>query len=73
MLGYEVDVKCISTARRRFVSNLRVLEVPCEGHIKYILFDFDENEAYVFYSVSEMLEFVKQEKTDVESHVTECP
>jgi len=73
MLGYEVDVKCISTARRRFVSNLRVLEVPCEGHIKYILFDADENEAYIFYSVSELLEFVKQEKTDVESHVTECP
>jgi hypothetical protein len=69
MLDYEVSVKCITTARKRTVPNLRVIEVPCNGHI----IDFDESEAYVFYSVSEPLEFVKREKTDVESHVTECP
>jgi hypothetical protein len=73
MLDYEVSVKCITTARKRTVPNLRVVEVPCNGHIKYILVDFDESEAYIFYSVSELLEFVKREKTDVESHVTECP
>ncbi len=73
MSHYEINVKCVTTARRRFVSNLRVLEVPCNGHVKYILIDFDDNESYVFYSVSELLEFVKREKTDVESYVTECP
>ncbi len=73
MSYYEIDVKCIATARRRLVSNLRVLEVPCNGHVKYILIDFDDNEAYSFYSASELLEFVKREKTDVESYVTECP
>jgi coenzyme F420-reducing hydrogenase delta subunit len=73
MLGYETTVKCVATVRKRFVSNLRVIEVPCNGHVKYILIDFDDNEAYVFYSVSELLEFVRREKTDVESHVAECP
>ncbi len=73
MSHYEIDVKCVATARRRFVPDLRVLEVPCNGHVKYILIDFDNSEAYVFYSVSELLEFVKREKTDVESYVTECP
>jgi hypothetical protein len=72
MSYYEIDVKCVATARKRSVPNLRVVEVPCNGHMKYILIDFDDDEAYVFYSVSELLEFVKQEKTDVESHVTEC-
>ncbi len=73
MLGFETTVKCVTTARKRFVPNLRVVEVPCNGHMKYILIDFDDNESYVFYSVSELLEFVKWEKTDVESYVTECP
>jgi hypothetical protein len=73
MLDYELAVKCMTTARKRFVPNLRVIEVPCNGHMKYILIDFDDNEAYAFYSVSELLEFVKREKTDVESYVTECP
>ena len=73
MPDYELSVKCVATARRRFVADLRVLEVPCNGHMKYILIDFEDNEAYVFYSVSELLEFIKREKTDVESHVTECP
>jgi hypothetical protein len=73
MSHYEIGVKCVTTARKRFVSNLRVLEVPCNGHVKYILFDFDDNEAHAFYSMSELLEFVKREKTDVESYVTECP
>jgi len=73
MLDNEVTVKCVTTARKRFVPNLRVIEVPCNGHMKYILIDFDDNETYAFYSVSELLEFVKREKTDVESHVTECP
>jgi hypothetical protein len=73
MLDYEISVKCVATARRRMVPNLRVLEVPCNGHVKYILIDFDDSEAYVFFSMSELLEFVKQEKTDVESHVAECP
>jgi coenzyme F420-reducing hydrogenase delta subunit len=73
MLDYEVSVKCITTARKRTVPNLRVIEVPCNGHIKYILIDFDKSEAYAFYSVSELLEFVKREKTDVESYATECP
>jgi coenzyme F420-reducing hydrogenase delta subunit len=73
MLGYETTVKCVTTARKRFVSNLRVVEVPCNGHVKYILIDFDDSEAYVFYSVSELLEFVRREKTDVESYVAECP
>ena len=73
MLDYEVTVKCVTTARRRSVPNLRVIEVPCNGHIKYILIDFDDNETYAFYSVSELLEFVKREKTNVESYVTECP
>ena len=70
---YEINVKCVTTARKRFVANLRVFEVPCNGHVKYILIDVDDNEAYIFYSISELLEFVKREKTDVESHVTECP
>jgi len=73
MSYYEIDVKCVATTRKRSVPNLRVVEVPCNGHMKYILIDFDYDEAYVFYSVSELLEFVKREKTDVESHVTECP
>jgi len=73
MLGNEVTVKCVTTVRKRFVPDLRVIEVPCNGHMKYILIDFDDNEAYAFFSVSELLEFIKQEKTDVESHVTECP
>jgi hypothetical protein len=73
MSHYEINVKCITTARRRFVGNLRVLEVPCNGGVKYILLDFDDNEAYAFDGMSELLEFVKREKTDVESHVTECP
>ena len=47
--------------------------MPCNGHMKYILIDVDDSEAYVFYSVSDLLEFVKREKTDVESYVTECP
>jgi coenzyme F420-reducing hydrogenase delta subunit len=73
MSSYETTVKCVTTARKRFVSNLRIVEVPCNGHVKYVLIDFDDNEAHVFYSVSELLEFVKREKTDVESYVTECP
>ncbi len=73
MSHYEVEVKCITTARKRFVADLRVLEVPCNGHMAYILVDFDDNEAHAFSNVSELLEFVKREKTDVESYVTECP
>jgi hypothetical protein len=73
MLDYEVTVKCVTTARKRSVPNLRVIEVPCNGHMKYILIDFDDDEAYVFYNMSALLEFVKREKTDMESHVTECP
>ena len=73
MLDNEVTVKCVTTVKKRFVPDLRVIEVPCNGHMKYILIDFDDNEAYAFNSVSELLEFVKREKTDVESHVTECP
>jgi hypothetical protein len=73
MLDYEIVVKCVATTRKHTVPYLRVIEVPCNGHIKYILVDFDENETYAFYSVSELLEFVKREKTDVESYVTECP
>jgi len=73
MTGYELAVKCVRTAGRRFVADLRIIEVPCNGHVKYILIDFDDNEAYAFYSMSELLEFVKREKTDVESYATECP
>jgi hypothetical protein len=73
MLDNELTVKCVTTARRRFVSNLLVLEVPCNGHMKYILIDADDSEAYAFYSVSDLLEFVKREKTNVESYVVECP
>jgi hypothetical protein len=73
MSRYELTVKCITTARRRFVADLRVLEVPCDNDVKYILIDFDDNEAYAFSSMSELLEFVKREKTDVESYVAECP
>jgi len=73
MLDYEVTVKCVTTVKKRFVPDLRVVEVPCNGHMKYILIDFDDNEAHAFNSVSELLEFVKREKTDVESYVTECP
>jgi hypothetical protein len=73
MADYELTVNCVATARRRFVANLRIIEVPCNGHVKYILIDLDDNEAYAFYSMSELLEFVKREKTGVESRVTECP
>ena len=73
MLDNEVTVKCVTTARKRSVPDLRVIEMPCNGHMKYILIDFDDNEAYAFDNMSELLEFVKREKTDVESHVTECP
>ena len=73
MLDSEVTVKCVATVRRRFVPDLRIVEIPCNGHIKYILIDFDSNEAHAFYSVSELLEFVRREKTNVESYVTECP
>jgi hypothetical protein len=73
MMDYEINIKCVSTTRKRSVPNLRVLEVPCNGHMKYILVDFDDNEAYVFYNISDLLEFVKREKTDVESYVAECP
>jgi hypothetical protein len=73
MSHYELAVKCITTARRRFVADLRVLEVSCNGNMKYILIDIDDNEAYMFDNISELLEFVKREKTDVESYVTECP
>jgi hypothetical protein len=73
MLGNEVTVKCVTTVRKRFVPDLRVIEVPCNGHMKYILIDFDDNEAHVFDNMSGLLEFVKREKTDVESYVTECP
>jgi hypothetical protein len=72
MLDNEVTVKCVTTARKRSVPNLRVVEVSCNGHMKYILIDFDDNEAHAFYSVSELIEFIKREKTDVESYVTEC-
>jgi len=73
MTGYELTVKCVRTARRRFVADLRIIEVSCDDNTKYILIDFDDNEAYVFDSISELLEFVKREKTDVESYVTDCP
>jgi hypothetical protein len=73
MMDYEINIKCVSTARKRSVPNLRVLEVPCNGHMKYILVDFDDNEAYVFYNISGLLEFIKREKTDVESYVADCP
>ena len=73
MLSYEIAVKCVATAKKWSVPYLRILEVPCNGHVKYVLIDFDDNEAYVFYSVSELLEFVKREKTEVESYVAECP
>jgi hypothetical protein len=73
MSYHEIDVKCITTVRKRFVADLRALTVPCNGDTKYILIDFDDNEAYAFDNMSELLEFVKREKTDVESYVTECP
>jgi coenzyme F420-reducing hydrogenase delta subunit len=73
MPDYEITVKCVATARRRSVPNLRVIEVPCNGHVKYILIDVDDNEAYVFYNTVKLFEFVKREKTDVESYVTDCP
>jgi hypothetical protein len=73
MSRYELTVKCVTTARKRFVADLRIIEVSRNDHVKYILVDFDDNEACVFSSMSELLEFVKREKTDVESYVTDCP
>jgi hypothetical protein len=73
MSHYEINVKCITTARKRFVADLRVLEVLYNGYVLYILVDFDDNETYVFNNMSELLEFVRREKTDVESYVAECP
>jgi hypothetical protein len=58
-----------------WIDTIRIYAVGCDGMIRYVVRHMEEEDLYVFDSVSEALEFVGREFVDVGGplRVGECP
>jgi hypothetical protein len=66
---------CLYAGGAEWVDTIRIYAIGCDGMVRYIVQNVEEEDLYVFDSVAEALEFVKKEYIDNKLYlkIGECP